>query len=225
MLLITGCGSDSNPPPQSVEPLPSVLIVGDSISIGYTPYVQQLVRSATVDRIPVNARDTGYGRANIEEWLSAEYDVIYFNWGLWDMARRNPLPDNPYNLDDSAPVMTELPEYKENLQVIIDAIRHLQPHATLVFATTTPVPEGAVGRFPSDPPKYNEAALEVMSDNSILISDLYSYVLPYHDSIQASPGDVHFSETGYEFIAYAVVDSIGNALRERSQDNSRTISH
>jgi len=50
--------------------LPRVLLIGDSISIGYTRDVQQNLKGkANVHRIPTNGGPTTRGRANIEKWL------------------------------------------------------------------------------------------------------------------------------------------------------------
>ena len=52
--------------------------------------------------------------------------------------------------------------------------------AKLIFATTTPVPEGkmSVYRTDADAMKYNEAALKVMKENNIAVNDLYTFVKP-----------------------------------------------
>ena len=73
--------------------LPNVLLFGDSISIGYTPYVRRLIsEKADLYRIPTNVRHSSYGLENLDKWLelkSLEWDVIHFNWGLWDLCSRH----------------------------------------------------------------------------------------------------------------------------------------
>jgi hypothetical protein len=66
--------------------LPRVLLIGDSISIGYTLEVRALLQGrANVHRIPVNGGATEVGLANIEDWLGdGNWDVIHFNFGLHD---------------------------------------------------------------------------------------------------------------------------------------------
>ena len=63
--------------------LPSVLIIGDSISIGYTKPSALLLKSkASVTRIDGNAQHTWNGLSKIDDWLaSGKWDVIHFNWG------------------------------------------------------------------------------------------------------------------------------------------------
>ncbi len=70
--------------------LPNVLILGDSISIGYTRLVRRrllqqvnIERPMDSERTPANCGDTRAGLAHLKEWLGGrKWDVIYFNWGL-----------------------------------------------------------------------------------------------------------------------------------------------
>ena len=67
--------------------LPRVLLVGDSISIGYTlPTRDFLKGKANLHRIPTNGGPTTRGLANIDAWLGkSKWDIIHFNWGLHDL--------------------------------------------------------------------------------------------------------------------------------------------
>src|SRR6187399_239096 len=64
-----------------------VLVIGDSISIGYTPVVTTLLAGkADVKHNEGNAAHTGTGVAKLEEWLGTEkWKVITFNFGLHDL--------------------------------------------------------------------------------------------------------------------------------------------
>ena len=66
--------------------LPRVLIIGDSISIGYTPLVRKLLQNkANVHRPSTNCRWSAFGAENIDEWIGeSSWDLIHFNFGLWD---------------------------------------------------------------------------------------------------------------------------------------------
>lgn len=70
--------------------LPRVLLIGDSISIGYTPEVQKLLSGkANVHRIPANGGPTKKGLENLKAWLGdGKWDVIHFNWGLHDLNKQ-----------------------------------------------------------------------------------------------------------------------------------------
>src|SRR5438270_839998 len=80
----------SNPvfaPVQDDPKLPRVLLIGDSISIGYTlPTRTLFAGKANVHRIPENGGSTARGIEKIDAWLgTGKWDVIHFNWGLHDI--------------------------------------------------------------------------------------------------------------------------------------------
>src|SRR5271168_1054472 len=62
--------------------LPRVLLIGNSISIGYTlPTRKLLAGKANVHRIATNGGPTTNGLKNLASWLGAgKWDVIHFNW-------------------------------------------------------------------------------------------------------------------------------------------------
>lgn len=66
--------------------LPRVLLIGDSISIGYTLRVRELLNGkANVHRVPANAAATAYGLEKLDAWPgTGKWDVIHFNFGLHD---------------------------------------------------------------------------------------------------------------------------------------------
>jgi hypothetical protein len=74
--------------------LPRVLLIGDSISIACTvPVRKSLAGKANVHRIPGNGQTAENGAKNIDKWLGKKkWDVIHFNWGLWDLCYRHPAP-------------------------------------------------------------------------------------------------------------------------------------
>jgi hypothetical protein len=73
--------------------LPRVLLIGDSVSRGYTQAVRTaLAGKANVHRAPANCGPTASGIKNIEVWLGdGKWDVIHFNFGIHD--RNTPLAD------------------------------------------------------------------------------------------------------------------------------------
>src|SRR5436190_2584885 len=74
--------------PITDEPgLPRVLLIGDSISMGYTiPVRKALKGKANIHRILTNGSSTVTGLANLDEWLGkGKWDVIHLNWGLHDL--------------------------------------------------------------------------------------------------------------------------------------------
>ena len=185
--------------------LPNVLIIGDSISIGYTaPVTRMLAGKANVRRIPGNGRSTAFGLQHLQNWLGQQkWDVIHFNWGIWDMHR----------LENDQPRTTPA-QYEKNLRDLVSRLK--ATGAKLIWATTTPLgprPEGArnVPVNSQDVPAYNAAALKIMRENGVAIDDLYSAVLPKTPALWG-PDRRHFKSEGSEFLAARVVASIQPAL-------------
>src|SRR6187397_2557317 len=83
--LLVGVSSRADEP-AAPKPLPKVLILGDSISLGYTPLVKKnLAGRAEVLRPGENCQHTANGLAKIGAWLgNTKWDVIHFNFGIWD---------------------------------------------------------------------------------------------------------------------------------------------
>jgi len=88
-------------PIQEVPGLPRVLLIGDSISMGYTLPVRKLLEGkANVHRIPQNGGPTKNGIANLDKWLgSGKWDVIHFNHGIHDVKI---MPDGKNQVEPAA---------------------------------------------------------------------------------------------------------------------------
>ena len=71
--------------------LPRVLIIGDSISMGYTLHTRKRLKGkANLHRPPTNCGPTTKGLEEIDAWLGEKsWDVIHFNWGLHDLKYMN----------------------------------------------------------------------------------------------------------------------------------------
>lgn len=191
--------------------LPRVLLIGDSISEGYTIPTRHLLEGrANLHRIHTNGGNTAKGLQNLADWLgSGNWTVIHFNFGLHDLI-----------LGPDGSTTIPLPEYDKNLRAIVAALR--KSSATLIWASTTPVPEIKTGppRKSTDVIAYNGAAKRIMEENRIEIDDLYGYALPQLGEIQL-PGNVHFTPQGYEVLAKQVATSILAALKEHSKHGPR----
>lgn len=202
--------------------LPNVLILGDSISIGYTrPVREKLKGKANVYRPmlgpkrPDNCGDTVKGLQKIDAWLGdRKWDVIHFNWGLWDLCYRNPESKNQGHRDRVNGTLSVSPEdYEKNLEKLIARMK--ATGATLVWASTTVVPEGEDGRFAGDELKYNAVAAKVMERNGVMTDDLFALTKGFSGKYSLGPGDVHYTPEGYDLLAVGVRDAIGKALDSR----------
>lgn len=194
--------------------LPNVLILGDSISIGYTRQVREGFKGrANVVRPKANCGDTRIGLANIDKWLGdTKWDVIHFNWGLWDLCYRNPESKTQGNRDKAKGTLSvPIPDYEKNLETLVGRLK--ETGATLIWASTTLVPEGEVGRIAGDEVRYNAAAARIMEKHGVLIDDLHALTETFGPEMFSGPGDVHYTSGGSAKLAAQVVSEISNALQ------------
>lgn len=207
--------SPSLVPIKDVPGLPRVLLIGDSISMGYTlPTRAALAGKANVHRPPTNCGSTVSGLKNLDAWLGTNHwDVIHFNWGMHDLKY---LQNGKQNVPPE--------KYEENLRKLI--VRLQKTGATLVFATTTPIPKNTPGifmRHQEDVEKYNDIAKRVMKENGIVIDDLYAFALPRMSEIQI-PNNVHQTKQGSVVLSQKVAASILDALKKNvAQQNLSAI--
>ena len=214
-----GDTSKANQAPAADDPnLPRVMIIGDSISVGYTDEVRRLLAGkANVHRVAGNAGPSSSGVQMMAEWLAptnGAWDVIHFNFGLHDLKLGTGGKDNhPYATSDGHQVALE--DYEKNLSQFVAKFK--TTGAVLVWCSTTPVPAGKVDppRQPDDVMKYNEAARQVMIKNDVAIDNLFATALPRLPDIQL-PHNVHYTKEGYAELAKQVAASIEEALRTRS---------
>ncbi len=193
--------------------LPKVLIIGDSISIGYTPFVVKALKGkAVVTHNKGNAQHTGTGLDKLDEWIGdTQWDVIHFNWGLWDLCYRHPDSKNQGNRDKiKGTVTTTLEQYEKNLDELVTRLEKTK--AKLIWAHTTVVPENEAGRFVGDDEKYNEVATKIMKQHGVVINDLYTLSKSLPSEYFVKPGDVHYKADGYKALAKRVADAISTAL-------------
>jgi len=203
--------------PNDDPDLPRVLLIGDSISIGYTPRVRSLLKGkAHVHRPETNCRWSAFGNEMIEAWIGdSEWDVIHFNFGLWDWY-------------GWAQETRSTPEsYARNLENIVAKLK-AKTDAPLVFATTTPPcvgPERKVKFVVSQDraKEFNKVAGAVMKKHGVQINDLYSVIGEDRTRYQRGANDVHYIDAGRDLLAAKVAETIATALpavrREANSEN------
>ena len=193
-------------------PLPRVLIIGDSISIGYFKPLQKLLEGkAILEHNAGNAAHTGNGLAKLDEWLGdGKWDVIHFNHGLHDLKYIDEKGRN--TAVEKGKQQIPIEQYEKNLDELVTRLE--KTGAKLIFATTTPVPDGTGFRAKGDDQEYNVAAERVMKKHSVPIDDLCSFAQPRLAEIQ-QPKNVHFTQAGYELLAEQVAKSILKALDDQ----------
>jgi len=186
--------------------LPNVLIYGDSISIGYTAQIQKNLKGkANIYRIYTNGGDSKSfipkmtkmhevmrNKKNKGHW-TFDWNIIHFNIGLHDLKY---IAGKKLDIKNGKQV-TSINVYAQNLQKILAYLKELAPKAKIVFATTTPVPEGGQGRVAGDAARYNAAALKVMKNHpEIAINDLFNFTKHNHEKWWIKPADVHYNTVG-----------------------------
>ncbi len=197
-----------------VEELPRVLILGDSISIGYFPFVKEMMKEKALVYRPMkedggyeNCAGTTNGVKQIDRWIGdTRWDVIHFNFGLHDLKHVDPVTGKN-SRDPEDPLQADPRQYKQNLEEIVEKLE--KTGAKLIFATTTPYPDELSGplRDPGMPEKYNRIAGKIMQKHGIVINDLHAFVQPRMEELQR-PNNVHFTEDGSRALAEQVVQAI-----------------
>jgi acyl-CoA thioesterase-1 len=184
--------------------LPRVLIVGDSISEGYTPRVRRLLDGkANVHRPADNCRMSAYGVEHIGEWVGdSKWDVIHFNFGLWDWYGWK----NPQATPES---------YANNLDAIVRSLK--KTGARLIFGMTTPPSIGPERQTKiviteARAKEFNDAATAVMEKHGVRINDLYALIGSNRAKYQRAENNVHYTEAGTDLLAAQVAKEIQAAL-------------
>ena len=175
--------------------LPRVLLIGDSVSRGYTlPVRQALAGVANVHRAPANCGPTASGIKNLEVWLGeGRWDLIHFNFGIHDRS-------------------TPLADYIERLTEIVNRLK--KTGARLVWASTTPIHNSPDGKYQSvSIIERNEAAAALMKNRGIIVNDLFARITPHLRDFQP-PNDVHFTPEGYDFLGQQVAQAIQRTLAQ-----------
>ena len=221
LVLLTLCalpvyGQRKNPafePPKVQDDLPHVLLIGDSISIGYHVATRkELEGVANVWRPPTNCGPSTRGLENLESWLGdRKWSVIHFNHGLHDLKYMGPNGENLADPKaDSSHPQVPLKEYRANLKKIAERLK--KTGATVIWCETTPVPKGAKGRVVGDSKRYNEAAAEVMKEVGGIETDpLFEFALK---QAEQRPANVHYTPEGSAALAKQVAKTIRAALQK-----------
>jgi len=158
--------------------LPRVLLIGDSISKGYTlPVRHALSGKANLHRAPANCGSTAMGLKNLTVWLGkGKWDIIHFNFGIWNINTKDEV-------------------YAAELEKIVEQLK--KTGAQLVWARTTPAGDkgNAEGYTPAKCDRVNRIADAIMQKHGIPINDLYTAVAPKLAELQKAK-NVHFNAEG-----------------------------
>ena len=199
-------------PIKEIDGIPHVLIIGDSISIGYTLPTRALLEGkVNLHRIPTNGGPTTKGVIEIEKWLGKrKWDLIHFNWGLHDLKYMGKDGTNLVPKEKGGIVQVSLPEYEKNLSKLV--IRMKKSAKQLVWRNTTPIPPGSKARYVGDSVKYNQAAARVMKKHGVPTLDLYT---PSKKNMKdwMKKANVHYHAHGSQALAELVAKDTLNRLK------------
>lgn len=166
-----------------------ILILGDSIRMGYDKYVKMAFEDVAQVHYPVsNCRFSSHLLRHLQEWVEEtgcgdELDLVYWNAGLWDTLL----------LADGLNHIT-LDVYEANVNRICRQLQMFAPKAKIIFATSTPVQEelftGMFKRLNKDVEQYNLAAARIVESYGGQVDDLYTMA-------KNAPVSYHSDQTHY----------------------------
>ena len=197
--------------------LKNVLVIGDSVSIGYTTLASKNVVSLLEDVALVQhgpwdvsdggAGDTATGVACLDRWLQTQameqvrWDLITFNFGLHDMT-------NTSHCEGL---------YRDQLANITARLASLEPTKLIYFTTTPYMPLRTVGNTVVE--DMNTIATDMMRARGIHVVDLYKTVTDHCGDIyadcsicRAHPCSFHYNDAGMTSQAAVVAASIRGML-------------
>ncbi len=177
----------------------TLLVIGDSISVHYTPHLTQRLQPAwDVIHSEGNTGDSANTLQRMAEYLATtpQADLIIINCGLHDLRRR---PDGTYQVP--------LEDYAANVEAIARNLQ--QAGRPFVWLTTTPVrdqllinnPQMSFERYNDDVQRYNAAANKVMADLGLPVIDLYAAVVDAGLERCLLGDGVHMTEEGSGMLA------------------------
>jgi len=188
-----------------------VTLLGDSIRLGYQPYVGlYLLDNVDIWGPEENTQHTVHLLANAPEWIkNRATEIIHLNSGLHDIknipfGRRRPL------------VSPDL--YAENIERIIKYIHYCWPESIIIWATTSPVDDEKAyaaheeakdfTRYNEDVVRYNEISMKIMQRLGVPVNDLYAFVMEADKELIMKDDGVHFTDFGCQLLGEKVADSI-----------------
>lgn len=189
------------------EPLPHIFLIGDSISIHYTPYLKQYLSGiASLDRkedngqaeknLDIPAGANGGNSRRVLNYLKLKLneegfhpDYLLVNCGLHDI-KRDP-ETNTVQINET--------DYKENLVQIFQLVQKkgIQPvwiHSTSVVDSIHNSKSRGFKRFSADIQRYNAIADSICKAMDVPVIDLYHFTERLSDDYVSD--HVHYNEQG-----------------------------
>ena len=187
----------------------NVLLIGDSIRIGYDKEIRKALEGKVNVVFPEdNCQFAAYVCRYLHEWFDGvdgkDFDVVHWNAGLHDVLRL-------FGEEPNTPI--EIYEYY--IDRICQRIKKLCPRAKVIFATSTSVISERMTadfkRYNEDIETYNEAAVKIVKKYGFEVNDLYSLSKTLPE--EAHSDAVHYyTDLGTETFSKQVLQFVTKAL-------------
>lgn len=174
---------------EEIDGRESVLVIGDSISMNYTPEVKNELPEHQVVHTKCNNRNSNYGVLHIQNWLdnNNHWNVCTINHGIHDTF-----------YGTNTPVET----YKENLRFEIEAMK-LKCDKIIFVNTTITDNEQANEEIEN----FNNAAEELMGELEVSVCDLHTTSKSVSHKRWLND-EVHFNAEGSKVLAHKLSSCI-----------------
>lgn len=198
------------------DELKKIVLIGDSIRIGYQPFViENMIGKAEVWGPEENGGTSSNVVKNLHKWvIRQEPHIVHVNAGLHDLRTL---------YYDSGPGKNVVPldHYKDNVETIINFIK-TRSGAIVIWATTTPVIYERAhqahsrgkdfDRHNEDVIMYNKAAVKVAKKYDVPVNDLYRFVMDADAESIIRKDGVHFTEEARKMQGRYVANYLKNYL-------------
>ena len=191
------------------DKLPNVLLIGDSILIGYhTHVIKGITSKANVDcwKTPVDLKSKGLLKDLRKVASFRRYDVVHFNIGLhgWEKGK----------------ILTE--EYPALLKAYVATLKKHAPSAKLIWGSITQVHERGKQELNKEinPTivRRNKMASVVMKDENVTVNDLYGLM---NDKLHLVQGDRwHWKPEAYKIMGKQIAEIIEDKLTDSVDKSS-----
>jgi lysophospholipase L1-like esterase len=187
-----------------------VVLIGDSIRMGYQPLVtKKLEGRAEVWGPAQNSRHSLWALDHFPEWVANQKpDLVHVNFGIHDASIQT---------DGEHQVL--LDQYRLCLKRFIARVKALG-NARMIWATTTPLfasEEGVpMARWKkiatAEIDRYNAAALEIVNAEGLRVNDLHEAIMKNGVAKCLAPDGCHMTAFGNEVLSDAVVGVLSTFL-------------
>ena len=173
--------------------LPRVLLIGDSIMNGYSPFVVEALRGkANVGRLVafgmIGGNDAS-AAAFCEKLKDGDYALIHYNDGLHSL---------PPRITDE--------QFGTGLTAMLKHLKTVSPH--VIWATTTPAPDRNNTLGPESHNgsvlTRNEMSKTIAATAGVPVNDLYALVIAERESLQGF-ANLHFTPEGSKRMGLQIV--------------------